>query len=134
MRNQIEKSQCLAADFRNIESLYLKGFDLIQSFENGEYVPSKQLNAIVRDLQQYDAIGTTFLSFLIDCKQNNFLEDNEVKENIEACLISIMNVKHKYRNLNFLIRQDLLKTMINIGYEIQHCLDYVEEKQLEEVA
>lgn len=134
MKSQIEKSQQLVAEFQKIESLYLKGFDLIQNFEEGGIVKSKELNVVVNDLAQYDNIGTKFLSFLIDCKNHDFIMNKDIKSNIEQCLISIMNVKHKYRNLNFLIRQDLLKTLINIGYEIQHCLEYAESKELVEVA
>jgi hypothetical protein len=134
MKSQIEKSNQLLVDFKNIENLYSKGFELIKDFENGSIVPSKNLNVVVRELDHYNNIGTRFLSVLIDCKNNDFLSNPEIKANIEGCLISIMNVKHKYRNLNFLIRQDLLKTMINIGHEIQSCLDSVEQEQLEEVA
>lgn len=134
MKNQIEKSRELLVDFRNIEKLYLEGFELIQDFEDNKSVPNKKLNSIVRELHNYDSIGTKCLSVLIDCENNNFFENIEIAENLESSLISIMNIKHKFSGLNFLIRQDLLKTLINLGHEISKCLKNQEDRKLVEVA
>lgn len=134
MKHQIEKSKELLMDFRNIEKLYLEGFEIIKNFEENKSVPNKKLNQIVRDLHQYDTIGTKCLSLLIDCNQSELLSNREITENLEQSLISIMNIKHKYSGLNFLIRQDLLKTIINLGHEINKCLSSEKEEKLVEVA
>ena len=134
MKNQIEKSNDLLLDIKTIESLYVEGLELIKDFENGSQIPSKNINIIVGKLTPFNDIGTRFMSFLIDCENNNQIEKEEIKKNLESALISIINIKDKYRNLNFLIRQDLLKSIINIGQEIQNCLDCIEEGQLNEVA
>ncbi|MEZ4938680.1 MAG: hypothetical protein R2799_13905 [Crocinitomicaceae bacterium] len=134
MKNQIEKSKELLVDFQNIEKLYQEGFELIKNFEEGKSVANKQLNTIVRELGKYDTIGTKCLSLLIDCESKQTVAIPEVKSNLEHSLISIMNIKHKYNNLNFMIRQDLLKTIINMGHEISRCLKCVDEKNLVDVA
>ena len=107
MKNQIERSQELLADFNEIENLYKQGFEIIQEFEKGNPIASRKLNTIVRDFHKYDTIGTKCMSFLIDCDYNGSFEIEEVHENMQNALISIMNVKHMYSGLNFLIRQDL---------------------------
>lgn len=134
MKSQIEKSHEILVDFKNIEKLYLDGFEIIQEFEEGKSVHNRKLNTIVRDLHKYDTIGTRCMSFLIDCEYNGSLEIEEVHSNMQEVLIAIMNIKHKYNGLNFLIRQDLLKTIINLGHEINRCLENAKEESLVEVA
>ena len=134
MKNQIERSEDLLIAFKNIENHYLQGFEIIQEFEKGNNVASRKLNTIVRDLHTYNNIGTDCMSFLIDCEYNGSFGIKEVFNNMQNSLICIMNIKHQYNGLNFLIRQDLLKTIINLGYEINRSLEHVESEQLVEVA